>query len=107
MLGAKGESAVASKYIEHGYEIVDRNWRCREGELDIVATKANVVVFCEVKTRSRDGPIDPRLAVGWKKQSRVRKAALRWLATQDYFDRVRFDVGIVVAGKVSMLIDAF
>ncbi len=52
-LGGHGEEAAAAWYRDASYEIVDRNWRCAEGELDVVAQSADrsVLVFCEVKTR--------------------------------------------------------
>jgi putative endonuclease len=52
VLGARGEALAVSRYLAEGYEILDRNWRCRQGELDLVAVRDRVLVFCEVKTRS-------------------------------------------------------
>ena len=51
VLGERGEQAVQSWYAQHGFDIAATNWTCREGELDIVATKGSMVVFCEVKSR--------------------------------------------------------
>ena len=51
-LGIAGEDAAAAWYEANGYEVVARNWRCREGELDLVVRRNRTIVFCEVKTRT-------------------------------------------------------
>ena len=51
-LGQRGEALVADWYERAGYEILDRNWRRREGELDLILRRGRAIVFCEVKTRS-------------------------------------------------------
>jgi putative endonuclease len=98
-LGSAGEDAVARWYARAGYDVVARNWRCREGELDLVLARDGVVVFCEVKTRRGLGFGDPVEAVTAAKQRRVRSLALRWLA--EHPDRraraLRFDVASVLA----------
>jgi putative endonuclease len=105
--GAAGEDAVAAWYGERGYEIVDRNWRVREGEIDLVARRGPTVVFCEVKTRRGDRFGQPFEAVTAKKQARLRLLARLWLAehpgrTAD----LRFDVASVrPAGPESWTID--
>ncbi len=71
-LGAGGEDAAAAWYVEHGYEVVARNWRCRQGELDLVLRRGRTVVFCEVKTRSTTAFGAPVEAVTRQKQARRR-----------------------------------
>ncbi|MEM7095840.1 MAG: YraN family protein [Actinomycetota bacterium] len=107
VLGEKGEDATAAWYVKNGYRIVERNWSCREGELDIVAADDDVVVFCEVKSRASDRFADPALAVDHRKQQRVRTAALRWLGNRRVNRRLRFDVAIVLRGQVRIIEDAF
>lgn len=79
-LGGLGEDAAAHQLIQSGLEILARNWRCPEGELDIIARDGGALVICEVKTRSGTGFGFPLEAVTNGKARRLRKLALRWLA---------------------------
>jgi putative endonuclease len=102
-LGRAGEQLAAEHLVRLGYEIVERNYRTRWGELDIVARAGRTLAFCEVKTRRAGGragrPFD---AVGPGKQARVRKMAGRWLIDRrdrPYADVIRFDaIGVTVDG---------
>jgi len=93
-VGAYGERR-AVEYLVHeaGMQVLDRNWRCSDGEIDIVARDGAALVFVEVKTR-RDltfGP--PEEAVIIEKRRRLRRLALRWLAQSTVRpDEIRFDV---------------
>ena len=81
-LGALGERLAVQHLERAGYSIVERNWRCRLGELDIVAADATALVFCEVKTRvtgGRRGPPGPLDSIGVSKQRRLRLLAREWL----------------------------
>jgi len=81
-LGALGEQLAAQHLVRAGYSIVERNWRCRLGELDIVAADPAALVFCEVKTRvvgGRTGPVGPLDAIGPTKRRRLRLLAREWL----------------------------
>ncbi len=96
-LGRRGEQA-AVEYLERaGLRILDRNWRCAEGEIDIVAAERRVLVICEVKTRSGTGYGSPLEAITRSKRARLRRLAIRWLVAQGLlFDEVRIDaIGIV------------
>lgn len=79
VLGRYGEDLAARWYEQHGYEIVARNWSCSAGELDIVARRDDVYVFCEVKARSSAAFGVPAEAVGYAKQARLRRLAAMWL----------------------------
>jgi putative endonuclease len=88
---------VAAWYEAAGYRILERNWRCREGELDLVVSRGRTVVFCEVKTRRSTRFGAPVEAVTAAKQRRVRTLALQWLAAQSDRGRdLRFDVASVL-----------
>lgn len=82
-LGREGE-ALAARYLEdRGYRILERNWRCRRGELDIVAEHGHDTVFVEVKTRSALGYGHPLEAVTATKRSRLRFLAAAWCHEAD------------------------
>jgi putative endonuclease len=97
-LGLQGERIAAAYLTDRGLRVLDRNWRCRDGELDIVAREGDALVFCEVKARSGVGFGDPVEAVGPRKQRRLRTLAQRWLAAHDeHAPELRFDVvGVLV-----------
>ena len=108
-LGASGEQAAADWYVANGYEVVARNWRCRDGELDLVVRKGRAFVFCEVKTRTSVAYGAPVEAVTRAKQVRLRHLAARWLADHAGIraTEIRFDVASVLAGQVEIVQGAF
>ena len=93
-LGRRGEDLAAAWLEGIGFAVLARNWRCPEGELDIVATDREVVVFCEVKTRSGDRFGSPFEAVTQGKRRKLRRLALLWVTDNEVrgFPRLRFDV---------------
>jgi putative endonuclease len=97
-LGSHGERIAAAYLTRAGLRLLDRNWRCRDGELDIVAREGDALVFCEVKTRRGVGFGHPVEAVTVTKQRRLRVLAQRWLAAHDeHAPDLRFDVvGVLV-----------
>lgn len=93
VLGRDGEQAAVTYLESHGFRILDRNWRCAEGEIDIVAVERQTFVVCEVKTRSGTRYGTPLEAVGRVKRARLRKLAVRWLIAHGVrFDQIRIDV---------------
>jgi putative endonuclease len=107
-LGASGEEAVAAWYEGHGYEVMERNWRCRAGELDLILRRGRTFVFCEVKTRSSDAFGAPVEAITRDKQVRLRHLAARWLEDAPMRPtEIRFDVASVLAGQIEVLEGAF
>lgn len=104
-LGAMGEALAVDHLTRMGLRILGRNWRCRYGELDVIASDeaARTVVFVEVKTRSGDGYGGLPYAVTQRKVRRLRRLAGLWLAGQDRrWAAVRIDViGVRVGPKNS------
>jgi putative endonuclease len=93
ILGREGEQAAVEYLERKGFRILDRNWRCAEGELDIVAVERHVFVAVEVKTRSGSRFGTPLEAVGRTKLRRLRKLAILWLGAHGVrYDQVRIDV---------------
>ncbi len=101
-VGRFGEQVAAASLIESGLTIVDRNWRCCDGEIDIVAIDRGVLAIIEVKTRSSTAFGDPAQAVTRAKAARLRRLAARWLTDRrqsisaEYWPEVRFDVVCVL-----------
>ncbi|PYI50350.1 YraN family protein [Paenibacillus flagellatus] len=93
-LGSKGETIAADHLAAEGYRIVDRNWRCPAGEIDLVAEKDGVTVFVEVRSRRETGTFGtPEESVDARKQRRIREVAQMYLYRHKAFDRrTRFDV---------------
>lgn len=92
-VAAYGERVATRHLVTEGMQILDRNWRCRHGEIDIVAREADSLVFCEVKTRRGAGYGAPVEAVVAAKARRLRRLAAQWLATNHEHARdIRFDV---------------
>lgn len=107
-LGAAGEALVADWYRANGYEVVETNWRCRQGELDLVVRKGRVLVFCEVKTRTTNAFGTPAEAVTREKRDRIRRLAAVYLEEAPFRAReVRFDVAGVLDGKLEVIEAAF
>jgi putative endonuclease len=109
-LGRAGEQLAVAWYEGHGYEVLARNWRCREGELDVVARRGRLHVFCEVKARSTGAFGLPAEAVGPVKQARLRRLAALWFAQcsaarpgPGQGGPVRFDVACVLAGTLEVI----
>lgn len=97
-VGRFGEDLAAAELQAAGLTVLDRNWRCSAGELDLVASDGIAIVFVEVKTRSTVAYGDPAEAVSRAKAARIRRLAVLWLADHPQHRRseVRFDVVAVV-----------
>jgi putative endonuclease len=97
-LGAYGETLAARHLVDQGMVLLDRNWRCELGEIDLVLRDGRVLVVCEVKARSSSAFGSPLEGVTEQKAARLRRLAARWLAAHDLRPaEVRIDiVGVLV-----------
>ncbi len=110
--GRTGEDAASGVYAGRGFRILARNWRCSIGEIDVVAERGGLLVFCEVKTRRGSGFGGGHDAVTWTKQRKLRQLAEAFVASQGPPHRsIRFDVASVHVGargpSVELFEDAF
>ncbi len=98
-LGRRGEEEAARYVTRLGWQILDRNWRCTAGELDLVARDAEQLVICEVKTRSTLRFGTPVEAVTEAKAVRLRRLAIHWATLHGYAGTpIRIDVIGLLAG---------
>lgn len=98
-LGRRGEELAAQFLVAAGYTIVDRNWRCARGEIDLVAREGNDTVFVEVKTRTSTAFGHPFEAITARKLARLRRLAMAWCDAHPYRrGMVRIDAIAVIAG---------
>jgi putative endonuclease len=100
-LGAYGERVAAQRLVDGGMVVLDRNWSCDLGELDLVLREGEVLVFCEVKTRTSAAYGHPLEAVTPAKAQRLRRLAARWIRDHDvHAEGIRVDVvGVLVEGR--------
>jgi putative endonuclease len=92
-LGKRGEDLAADYLAGTGLVLLSRNWRCRDGEVDLIATDGERLVICEVKTRSGTGYGEPAEAVTAAKAARIRRVAAQWLSTYRVgWCEIRFDI---------------
>ncbi len=91
--GKRGEDLAAAYLAEAGYRIIERNYRCIFGEIDIVAEEGETLIFIEVKSRRSEAYGDPQLAVGHQKQKKISRIAMHYLEEKRLRQRLaRFDV---------------
>lgn len=105
ILGKYGEDLAAQYLNDRGYQIVDRNWRCALGEIDIIAMHRGRYIFVEVKTRSGTGFGHPFEAITTSKVSRMRRLVSQWcIANEKAGVTVRLDAIAVLisSGRVAV-----
>jgi putative endonuclease len=107
LLGRHGEDLAAAFLAESGLQILDRNWRCPDGEIDIIALEGRTLAICEVKTRSGVRFGTPLEAVTRPKARRLRRLAVLWVRAHGLaFDQIRIDVvGVLRAASGEFSID--
>jgi putative endonuclease len=95
-IGAEAESLVAEHLRDRGFEIVARNVRVGPREIDLIARRGDLLVFCEVRARTRSDFVSPLATIDAAKIARIREAAKIWLHTQRWRGAVRFDAASVI-----------
>lgn len=99
-LGRYGEDVAARALCDQGMVVIDRNWRCPEGEIDLVLRDGSTLVVCEVKTRSSVDYGHPFEAVDDDKAERLQRLAFQWLRAHDVRPSdVRLDMVAVLRGR--------
>ncbi len=108
VLGSFGEKLAAAHYRAQGYAVLERNWRCRTGEIDLICARGTTLVVCEVKARTGTARGHPLEAVTAPKQRRLRHLATAYLRQQGRrWADVRFDVVSVLDGTLEIVEGAF
>ncbi len=109
LTGREGEARAADYLRKKKYALIGANYRCRFGELDLIAQKGELVIFVEVKLRKNDSFGPAAEAVTLSKQQKLRRAALSWLASHDCQAPTRFDVIEIYTdtGKLNHIENAF
>ena len=106
--GRWAEDLAARTYRRRGYAVIDRNWRCRHGEIDLIVGRAGIVVFAEVKARASGRHGSAASAVDHRKQQRLRRLAGSWLAVHPVGRvEIRFDVVAVDGVRLEIIEAAF
>ncbi len=107
-LGKKGEDISVKFLKKRGYEIIERNYRCSLGEIDIIAEDKNVLCFVEVKTRNTKEYGLPEEAIDGYKQKKLTRVALAYLKQNNIHKRyLRFDIVCVYPDRIELIKDAF
>lgn len=107
-IGAEAEARAAQFLQRKGYRVVDRNWTCRGGEIDLVCDDGGTLVFVEVRARADDRHGTPLETVVDVKRRRLIRAAELYLAQKELHDRAcRFDVVAITGTTVEHVEDAF
>jgi len=112
LLGKRGEDLACRYLLDLGFEIAARNARVGRLELDIVARRGRLIVFCEVRSRSNDHVMSPAQSIDPRKVERIRRAGAQWLRSAQLPNaQVRFDVASVLFdtpdGRINYLEGAF
>jgi len=107
-LGRTGEDISVKFLKKQGYKIMERNYRCSLGEIDIVAKDKNILCFVEVKTRKTEEYGLPEEAIDRHKQKKLTKVALAYLKQKRIYKQdLRFDVVSVYPNHIELIKDAF
>ena len=104
--GRAGEDVSAAFLQKHGYKVIERNYRTSSGEIDIIASDAEYIVFAEVKTRAHNSISRPAQAVDRKKQKKLIRTAVLYLQENEFELTPRFDViEVVCDDRTGIVVD--
>jgi putative endonuclease len=107
-IGASAELVATRLLVDRGYRVVEHNFRCKIGELDIVARDGDVLVFVEVRSRANAAHGHAAEMVGTRKQRQVARVAALYLGVRDpVYDEVRFDVVAITGDEATLIQDAW
>lgn len=107
-VGASAESAATRRLLESGYRIIERNYRCRAGELDVVARDGDVLVFVEVRCRGDARHGFAAEMIDRRKQRQVARVAACYLLERDPdYEECRFDVVAITGDEIELFQDAW
>ena len=102
--GRAGEDRAAAWYRSHGFAVIERNWRCVAGEIDLICARGTTLIFVEVKARTSARQGHPFEAVTLAKQRRLYRLASAYLRTQTtHWVELRFDVVAVLGEDLEVL----
>ena len=106
--GRRGEALAFNYLVEKNYKILNTNFSCKLGEIDIIAQKDSYIIFVEVKARSSNAFGAPPEAVTYSKQQHIKRTALYYLQKTNNLDKFcRFDVIEILGDKINHIQDAF
>ena len=106
-IGDKGEEQAVMFIVSKGYKILERNFRYKRAEVDIIAQTSNLLVFIEVKTRKNSQFGFPEQFVDSNKANMVHSAATAYLEDINWLDDIRFDIIAITDGEIEHFEDAF
>lgn len=107
-IGGKYEKQAGTFLEQQGFQILEYNFHCRFGEIDIIAGKGRQLIFCEAKYRRDDGKGTPLEAVGIRKQRTISKCAMYYITVRGFLHMdIRFDVIGILGDEITWIPNAF
>lgn len=108
-VGTKYEQIAGDFLQNKGIRILEYNFFCKKGEIDIIGMDKNTLVFVEVKYRKNDSFGEPYASVDFRKQKKIRDSAVIYLMSKDLYERIpcRFDCISICGNKINWIKDAF
>ncbi|MBT1703611.1 YraN family protein [Chryseosolibacter indicus] len=102
--GSKGENLAAEFLIQKGFEVVQRNYRFKHAEIDLIVKRDNWLIFVEVKTRSSNSFGEPESFVDVAKERKIFEAAEEYIFSKDWRGHIRFDIVSVKLGTIPEIV---